>query len=49
MGIDFLKLAESYYEDALKQYESLKNPSFKLVKVEEFKDAINALKEDLGE
>ena len=37
------------YDEALKQYESLKNPSFKLVKVEEFKDAINVLKEDLGE
>ena len=32
------------YDDALSQYNTLKDPSYKLVKVDTIEDAINALK-----
>lgn len=46
---DYFFINSFNYEEALKTYEGLKNPSFKLVKVEKFEDAIKALQEGKGE
>lgn len=42
---DYFFIDDENYEEALEVYESLKEPSFKLVKVEKFEDAIIALQE----
>ena len=45
---DYFFVASKNYNEALDVYNDLKNPSFKLVKVEKFEDAIKALQEKEG-
>ena len=45
---DYFFIDDENYDEALEAYESLKEPSFKLVKVEKFEDAIIALQEGVA-
>ncbi len=46
---DYFFVADENYLEALEAYNKLKNPTFKLIKVEKFEDAIKALQEKEGE
>ena len=41
---EYFFVPSANYEDAVNQYNTIKNPSYKLVKVDTIEDAINALK-----